>query len=449
MSEFMEYDFCANCSIYDWPQVSDKSKLMRCSRCKFISYCSKECQQEHWVKVHSQHCKYMSKQNEMPMTKHDPATCPGCRRQAEVGLLEMSQDDNPCLGCPWSFFFVPHMIKPDARNEGLMFSSVPLPFPLGEISGQFLNKAEHTTSILHHLLHKLKLTKHPAWTIHPGTSDQLETWVSRIRLCIWLTCVNGIPNDLENSIPSEVKSMLDNLRGLADDIDKMLGLVKFRDQTVLRLWDTFKLLLNLLNQQLKDVTRRNAIRIGIPDMHPDDLKHMVSPTLYSDAWSKVLDSMSGNLVPFTDLLKILCGGDLRQNCYGCSKGFFVSHLHNCRIGVPFIHYSFIKAYVCGDPVCFEKANALDAKVYAMCKKISCAAVENICHNCFQVSSSSVHRCTGCKTKYYCGVECRNEDWTKVHRLLCKKDQERKMKGGKQVRKQKGTEMVDEFVKNFP
>ena len=94
-------------------------------------------------------------------------------------------------------------------------------------------------------------------------------------------------------------------------------------------------MLNLLNQQLRDVARRDAVLIGIPEMDEDDLKHMVSPALYSDTWSQVA-SMAGKLVPFTDLLKILCEGDLKQKCYGCSKGFIVSHLHNCRIGVPFI-----------------------------------------------------------------------------------------------------------------
>ena len=45
-----------------------------------------------------------------------------------------------------------------------------------------------------------------------------------------------------------------------------------------------------------------------------------------------------------------------------------------------------------------------------------------------------------------GVECRDEDWAKVHKLVCKEDQVRKMKWGKQDRKQKGLEKVEEFVK---
>ena len=48
---------CANCENYAWTQPSDLSKLLTCSKCKFISYCSKKCQLEHWVKVHKQHCK--------------------------------------------------------------------------------------------------------------------------------------------------------------------------------------------------------------------------------------------------------------------------------------------------------------------------------------------------------------------------------------------------------
>ena len=174
------------------------------------------------MKVHSQHCKYMSKQKESPMTRHDPASCPGCIKQAVVGLVEMSKMDNPCLGCPWNFCFVPHVTKSDSRN-GQMFS-VPLPFKLGEISGQFLIKAEHTVSILQHLVHKLKLTKHPAWTIHPASSDQLDKLLIRMRMIIWLTCVGDISKRLEVDIPMSIQQVLKMMLDLGIDIDMKFGI---------------------------------------------------------------------------------------------------------------------------------------------------------------------------------------------------------------------------------
>jgi hypothetical protein len=46
--------------------------------------------------------------------------------------------------------------------------------------------------------------------------------------------------------------------------------------------------------------------------------------------------------------------------------------------VPFIYQSYVQAYLCGDPDCFQKVDVLDIKVYEMCTKISFGAVENIC-----------------------------------------------------------------------
>jgi hypothetical protein len=45
------YDHCANCTT-----AALTTKKLRCSRCKFVSYCSKECQAQHWKSVHRNSC---------------------------------------------------------------------------------------------------------------------------------------------------------------------------------------------------------------------------------------------------------------------------------------------------------------------------------------------------------------------------------------------------------
>ena len=59
-----------------------------------------------------------------------------------------------------------------------------------------------------------------------------------------------------------------------------------------------------------------------------------------------------------------------------------------------------------------------------------------------------HRCTKCMTKYYCGVECSDEDWVKVHKMVCKEGQDRKIKCGKQERKERGIESAEDFVERL-
>merc|ERR1711971_947140 len=47
---------CFNCMIYNWTSEITKNMLMNCQKCKAVYYCSKECQKEHWIKVHKKHC---------------------------------------------------------------------------------------------------------------------------------------------------------------------------------------------------------------------------------------------------------------------------------------------------------------------------------------------------------------------------------------------------------
>ena len=141
---------CANCLNYGWPQPSQESRLLRCSKCKFMSYCSKECQKEHWVKVHKEQCKYLANQKVHPQAIHDPASCPGCLKQTEIGLGPIANLDNPWLGCPFNTYFEPKVVVPNFVEGGIISSTIP--FTLGEMSGKFLTKAEHTISVLMHLL---------------------------------------------------------------------------------------------------------------------------------------------------------------------------------------------------------------------------------------------------------------------------------------------------------
>ena len=52
---------CANCLIFKWAQLADLGTLRRCSSCKVLLYCDKECQKEHWTLVHRHHCKALAK----------------------------------------------------------------------------------------------------------------------------------------------------------------------------------------------------------------------------------------------------------------------------------------------------------------------------------------------------------------------------------------------------
>ena len=41
-------------------EEKDVVVFMQCKQCHLLSYCDKDCQEEHWMKVHKYHCKHLS-----------------------------------------------------------------------------------------------------------------------------------------------------------------------------------------------------------------------------------------------------------------------------------------------------------------------------------------------------------------------------------------------------
>ena len=81
-------------------------------------------------------------------------------------------------------------------------------------------------------------------------------------------------------------------------------------------------------------------------------------------------------------------------------------------------------------------------------KISFQASSSKCEFFAMPSQGEMHRCPGCLTKLYCGDKCKEEDWEKVHKLVCRESgkESRKRKGGFQAKKEVGMKTVDSFIK---
>ena len=67
--------FCVNCALFNWKQPEDQVSLRRCTRCYAVAYCGKECQEEHWHKVHKNHCKYLGGTKKAQHSEHKKETC--------------------------------------------------------------------------------------------------------------------------------------------------------------------------------------------------------------------------------------------------------------------------------------------------------------------------------------------------------------------------------------
>ena len=65
-----------------------------------------------------------------------------------------------------------------------------------------------------------------------------------------------------------------------------------------------------------------------------------------------------------------------------------------------------------------------------------------CEVCYR--RGSVHRCSVCKCRWYCGLECQNEDWKVVHKDIC---QMLKKKGKKRANTEKRKKQAEEITEN--
>ena len=71
--------------------------------------------------------------------------------------------------------------------------------------------------------------------------------------------------------------------------------------------------------------------------------------------------------------------------------------------------------------------------------------ELIFHCDFCYRRSSVHRCSGCKSRWYCGEDCQLEDWKVVHKEVCGKLS--KMGRKQRLNSQKRKEEAEKVTKN--
>ena len=150
---------CYNCLNYGWKQTDDKSTIKQCNRCKLAFYCSKQCQKEHWHKLHKKQCKYLAEVKVLPLSKHDEAACLMCK-----GAKDVSQPGSPVLPCTLS---VAHQAMMKTRMSFDL-----LAFPLPEMSGKFPTKAEATVTIMMQILLKMKLVWHPGWMINTKLAEE-------------------------------------------------------------------------------------------------------------------------------------------------------------------------------------------------------------------------------------------------------------------------------------
>ena len=291
MSSQVQVDKCANCWVYDWKQAKPAS-LQKCGRCRVVQYCSKSCQEEHWIKVHKKHCKKLS------------------RVQEPVAVSLFSQH----------------------------------PFPMEGIPGDNL---EAMIIIIQRILVKMRKDKHPAILRLRREMAQLENEMTLNRGNLWFR---------KKVYPSQAPhdcTIIETLVELQFETANVFSMMEVKENES-SIWWSLHLVWKFLDdldfalavQSFKDPW------MAAPQHLWNGLE--ADCTAFIATAQGIVNAFKGRIPSFIDLLKILCGGSLEQICTFCNKSMVVQGLRcSAQEGTPiavFLPYK-VRMFNCGDENC--------------------------------------------------------------------------------------------------
>merc|ERR1719341_1892170 len=167
---------------------------------------------------------------------------------------------------------------------------------------------------------------------------------------------------------------------------------------------------------------------------------------------ELIKALSGDVFPsFQELLKIFCGGNLRQACSFCSTRVDVDAVEGevlgCYEGIPTVSiFPFLPPlFCCGANTCkVEEERKEDAflQLHLGLGATRGKLRPTRCDYCFLLAEK-VHRCSKCLTKNYCSRACLLKDSDEKHSKFCHKGEEkRKVKGDAQARLEGGLRQLE-------
>jgi len=483
---FRMTEICWNCPTYGWfdPMIETKSErpLSSCKNCKLAMYCSKECQKEHWKKVHKKHCKYLSGADPSPILAHGaPADCKKCQSK----LTDEAVNVYPC--------HIQQSFSGPLRE--MMLPGVRQCVPLGEVTGHYVSKHDKNVSILQQILALLReLYVDEGADLRTDPFSKLARCLTNIRITIWYqSLLSNTEEDIDKNLEINFHEMREDLLfPLLSNIVKCQELVAemvidisesyvedISWKSLHDLWESFILFFNLFLQanffyrNMFDLQHISSESFELSE-HTLELRDQVYGSNFLAIWESMMEAAKDKMIQKKELLKIYCDGQLHRTCDVCSAEIEVSAFYPFYVlasdmfggseqrgenvkkdqfrivelflkNSPYISFGVKKYFCCGEALCQIKADwaMVRSKALTMStgQELSEKFVLNRCDSCYKVTEGG-HRCSNCKMKVYCSELCQNNDWS-VHKICCEdlKKSDDKMKKKEHGRRKAGNKRM--------
>jgi len=384
---------------------------------------------------------------------HNPHTCSTCMQVEELGMKITSVSD-PHWGCLLESYS--SIIELTNQTETSKF-----PFAMGEQTGEFTSRYEQTLSLMQRVLHKMYLVSHPL-VADDARLRSLFQYIGGLRTRLLILAIQ-IPSGqiLEYFHQGDI---LEDLKGdnyllkLVREMSEESSSLEDYDGPY-NLWKTFQILVFFclnpthadrvlfeeLGEEVEDETLANALS-------KNDTSEKFNMKLVA-----VLKGLEKGVMPFNDLLDILCEDNRQKTCSACNSTIYVEDIQfPCFVKPPtkpFVLCIFgTSAFSCASMSCFETVRentlALVMTLQTIYQNFALKYTPNRCDMCFKFSKK-VHRCGRCLTKVYCSKQCMDLDWSLIHKEICKKEQDgRKVKGGSQERNKDGKKKMKDYRRDL-
>ena len=420
---------CINCKIFGWKQPEDRSII--------------KSRKEHWHNAHKHHCKYLAKKKELPNAKHNNDTCLVCKEETKVGKKVVSKSNNMTLPCYMSTNNQKFMnIAKNIGVDGIRQYDKLHAKPLGEMTGVYLSKLDATFALMLRILVKMKNTKHIIWSTHKPSVVKMFRILREVRENEWWCQMFTKPGSTQhNGVAFDEFTSIEFVDALKD-----IDTLDF--PTPDSLWTTLKILFSFSYGSMDVAGSLFVDYLGATSM-PNEIEEIrMTHMKFHKLWENLLDKMNQGLVPMTTLVDVLCEGNPVQQCHECGvqvtlQAVVVLHgAYRYYPGIPVLMFGTGLAFsLCGDHCCFQKFvrgpfTRARQQMLVLYRRLQWEYGGELCDYCAGISQEvKSHRCATCKTKVYCRVECLEKD--KVHLMLCKDGETRKMKPSSGSRREEG------------
>jgi len=383
---------CVNCLVFCWGQPEELTTLKKCKQCKVVQYCSESCQKEHWKRVHKKHCKEI----------------------ASAGQLITHQEIGD------QKFWI---------SLGVFSHH---PFSASELPG---NPMVTLLMLAQKILLKMQFRNQPAYVKVSSQLAQLQGEMAQCMASTWAR---------KKTYPEKFNWVTD-----WNQILVFYNQNQDRELAIQDLWSILHLILGRL-AECEIVNMVNSLKDphgAVPPELWSGFEKEVGP--FPNRVGELIKALSGDEFPsFQDLLKILCGGNLRQDCSFCLTRMDVAavagEVEGCYVGIPTVSIlPFMPPlFSCGAETCGREISGKEKAFTNLGFGLSATKFQSTrCDYCFLLSEKA-HRCRECLTKTYCSEECGVKD-KKKHFEFCKKDvEERKVKGGSKARVEAGLKQLE-------